>query len=312
MKRVFDTLLLVTSSCQSSSLYMRTNFEQCSACMSRFTYPLLWAMIAPELQAKVQSSNLEARSASNCCPLSVDKIMCIGTSMLFGVLMYRYLQFSCICSAFFAVIKSNAGPIWFPSSPSALQGASNLMDKVGTRHHQYYGCVGAIDDAAICIRQPGQDDCPSPISYRNRKDFSSINMQAIAGGCLHYLLVCMSSPGSTHDSTAFHMTAFANKWLLKNTLLTRIDNLIGLLPMMPIEHTFVSYPHGQDSFLNVFSIQGCCQLLLLWWEAKYSQEAIWCYLPKMGNSVEANTAKVDFCSNYHAPHLLLSQLLGWR
>jgi hypothetical protein len=129
--------------------------------MSRFAYSLLRAMIAPDLQAKVLASNLEARSESNRRPLSVDEIMCIGLRILGGApyidAVWGFdVSVSAVFHTFvrfvFAGIKSNAGPIWFPSSPSALQAASNLMDKVGTRHHQFYGCVGAIDGVAICIR----------------------------------------------------------------------------------------------------------------------------------------------------------------
>jgi hypothetical protein len=92
------------------------------------------------------------------------------------------------------------------------------MDTIGTRREELHSCVGAIDGIAIRIRQPLKTECNSPISYRNRKGFCSINMQAIAGGCMRFLWVSLKSPGSTHDSTAFHITKFSQSWLFENAI----------------------------------------------------------------------------------------------
>ena len=38
---------------------------------------------------------------------------------------------------------------------------------------------------------------------------------------MRFLWVSLESPGSTHDSTAFHMTKFFQKWLLENNAVDR-------------------------------------------------------------------------------------------
>ena len=193
--------------------------------MSRFAYETLRTMLGPWLQPKLAQKNIDARKGSNRQPLTIDEIICISLR-IFGGAAYVdaawgfNVSVSSVYFNFFrfirALVRSNAGIIYFPTTASELQAASNQMDQIGTRHEALHGCVGAIDGIAIRIRQPLRTECSSPISYRNRKGFCSINMQAIAGGCMRFLWVSLESPGSTHDSTAFHMTKFSQKWLFEN------------------------------------------------------------------------------------------------
>lgn len=56
--------------------------------------------------------------------------------------------------------------------------------------------LGCIDCTHIGIRAPSANEH----LYVNRKNFHSINVQAIVDAQLHFTNVCARWPGSTHDS----------------------------------------------------------------------------------------------------------------
>lgn len=61
-------------------------------------------------------------------------------------------------------------------------------------------CIGALDCTHIKISSPGGNE---PEIYRNRKNFFSINVQAVCdANCKFQNIVCRW-PGSSHDSTIF-------------------------------------------------------------------------------------------------------------
>lgn len=70
------------------------------------------------------------------------------------------------------------------------------------------GCVGALDGMAVCIRKPRIDECGGkPWHYYNRKGFYALNLQAICDANKRFLYLSIRCPGSTHDSTAFDVSA---------------------------------------------------------------------------------------------------------
>ena len=73
------------------------------------------------------------------------------------------------------------------------------------------GCVGAIDGIAIEISKPTPFDTLYPIQFRNRKQFFSINCQAMCDSELRFTWCSMQNPGGTHDSLAWASSTLAEK-----------------------------------------------------------------------------------------------------
>jgi hypothetical protein len=71
------------------------------------------------------------------------------------------------------------------------------------------GCVGALDGMAVHIDRPTLKDTAAPLSYKNRKKYYSVNMQAIADCDRRFIWWSMRSAGSTHDSLAWGTTKLA-------------------------------------------------------------------------------------------------------
>lgn len=71
------------------------------------------------------------------------------------------------------------------------------------------GCCAAIDGIAIKIAEPSANDVPNPSTYYNRKGFFALNIQAVCDASYRFLYVSALTPGSTHDSTAFAMSALS-------------------------------------------------------------------------------------------------------
>jgi hypothetical protein len=71
------------------------------------------------------------------------------------------------------------------------------------------GCVGALDGMAVQIDRPSLKDTAAPLSYKNRKKYYSINLQAICDCDRKFIWWSMRSAGSTHDSLAWGTTKLA-------------------------------------------------------------------------------------------------------
>ena len=70
-------------------------------------------------------------------------------------------------------------------------------------------CLGALDGLAVKIKDPYLFDCPNPISYRNRKGFFAVLVQAICDSKRLLTFASVECQGSCHDSTAFDSTSFS-------------------------------------------------------------------------------------------------------
>ena len=91
--------------------------------------------------------------------------------------------------------------------PTDEQAMESLARSMFVRSKQSMaGCVGALDGMAVKINRPTLRDCPNPLLYRNRKQFYSINLQAMCDGNRKFLWWSMMAVGSTHDSLAFAMS----------------------------------------------------------------------------------------------------------
>lgn len=153
--------------------------------MNRSSFELLIQSLGPFLEDKVNVKNKKARQQSNRRPLTVVEKVCVGIRIaagasyadaVWGFEIGRTSVYRAFTAFVVAVIRSPIGPIFIPKTVQGLQGLADLMDSVGVKCHLFHGCIGAIDGYAIRINQPSSRETESPLSYRNRKGFCSINM----------------------------------------------------------------------------------------------------------------------------------------
>ena len=77
---------------------------------------------------------------------------------------------------------------------------------------ELHGHVMAIDGLAIRIRTPRNTETGNVMSYKNRKGFSSINIQAGCDSLLKFRFVSIMTAGSTHDNTAYLASGDSSLW----------------------------------------------------------------------------------------------------
>ena len=71
------------------------------------------------------------------------------------------------------------------------------------------GCVSGLDGMAVQIEKPELKDTPAPLSFKNRKKYYNINLQAIANFERKFIWWSIHSTGSTHDSLAWRSSQLA-------------------------------------------------------------------------------------------------------
>ena len=77
---------------------------------------------------------------------------------------------------------------------------------------ELHGHVMAIDGLAIRIQTPHNTETGNVMSYKNRKGFLSVNMQAGCDSSLKFRFVSIMTAGSTHDNTAFLVSEDSSLW----------------------------------------------------------------------------------------------------
>jgi hypothetical protein len=183
--------------------------------MSRYAYEILYEGLSPFLQHKVHPANAEARQQSNRRLVSVDEKICIGLRILagasyadaiWGFSVQKTTIFHIFWEFVVAILCSEIGIIEYPETPEEMQSLADLMEKNGNKNIYYHGCMLVLDGYAVRVRAPTNKDVPNPASYKNRKSFWSINLQAMTDGVQKFRWLDMTTPGSTHDSTAFFST----------------------------------------------------------------------------------------------------------
>ncbi|KZS06578.1 F57G4.9-like protein [Daphnia magna] len=70
------------------------------------------------------------------------------------------------------------------------------------------GVLGCIDGSHIRIVRPKNHEK----AYVNRKNYHSLDVQAICDANHRFLSVCLTKPGSCHDSTIFKGSIIAKKF----------------------------------------------------------------------------------------------------
>merc|ERR1711977_241951 len=66
------------------------------------------------------------------------------------------------------------------------------------------------DGLAIKIKGPSSSECENPRSYFNRKQYFSVNLQAICDSKKRFKLASILCPGATHDATAWAASQFSS------------------------------------------------------------------------------------------------------
>ena len=95
--------------------------------------------------------------------------------------------------------------IWFSifSLNAKVQQICDMYQEQTYVSPQLHGHIMTIDGLAIRIQTPGSSETSNPMSYKNRKGFSSINMQAGCDSSLKFRFVSIMTAGSTHNNTAY-------------------------------------------------------------------------------------------------------------
>jgi hypothetical protein len=183
--------------------------------MSRFAYEILFEGVSRFLQHKVHPANAQSRQQSNRRPVTVDEKICIGLRILAGAsyadaIWGFMVQKSAVYYIFWefvvAILCSDLGKIEYPESPEDMQALADLMTENGNNNIYYHACMLVLDGYAVRIRAPTPNDVPNPASYKNRKGFWSVNLQALTDAVQRFRWLDMTTPGSTHDSSAFFST----------------------------------------------------------------------------------------------------------
>ena len=105
-----------------------------------------------------------------------------------------------------ALEKGLAGEISFPRTDAqrAATAAKFALNSNGILD----GCLSALDGFAVPMFEPSKYDCENPSSYKNRKGFFAILVQAMCDADALFTWAALEFQGSCHDSTAFTSTPF--------------------------------------------------------------------------------------------------------
>ena len=90
--------------------------------------------------------------------------------------------------------------------PEMMAHLADGFDQISTSEGAITNVVGCIDGLAIRIPCPSPSECPDPLHYFNRKQFFSVNCQAICDADLKFRWTSMNCAGSTNDVQAFEDT----------------------------------------------------------------------------------------------------------
>lgn len=176
----------------------------------------------PYLKPRLSEANIVGRQNSNRRPLTVDEKVALGCmgagGCTLGGLMWGFgVGHTCVEKTLFdffqAVVLSGVGRIEFPGTEAELRKmADQFLQNECNLPSLFIGHLAAGDGYAVRIRMPGRHECDNPMSYRNRKGFASINVQALADATPKCRLLQAETPGSSHDRSAWQLIDFAQKW----------------------------------------------------------------------------------------------------
>lgn len=89
------------------------------------------------------------------------------------------------------------------------------------RNSPFGNVCGALDGIAVKQEQPWPTDVACVADYYSRKGFYALNTQAICDSEYKFRWMACTSPGATHDSTAFSGTTLGRTLLDRDSALTR-------------------------------------------------------------------------------------------
>ena len=166
------------------------------------------------LTSSLKSDDKMARVSSG-GPICLQTKVAIGLRMLAGAnyndLRVGYkIHKSTIYQIFHRVVRAinRNFKITFPlNDESALRDISNGFIGSRMQGSPLSGCVGALDGIGIKIRRPWRKEVVNRQGFWSRKGFYAINVQALCDSNYRFLYVSYRCAGSTHDSTAWSVTA---------------------------------------------------------------------------------------------------------
>jgi len=104
------------------------------------------------------------------------------------------------------------------SSPRRLAYAAGFQSR---RNSPFGNVCGALDGIAVEQEKPLATDVPCVADYYSRKGFYALNTEAICDSENKFRWMACTSPGATHDSTAFSVTSLGRQLSDRDSVLTR-------------------------------------------------------------------------------------------
>jgi len=114
------------------------------------------------------------------------------------------------------ITKFLAEKIVFPNTELEINEVTSGFKRIG----RIPNMIGIIDSSHIPIKAPHL----FPVDYFNRKGFYSIVLQAVVDHKKKFLDICVSWPGSTHNSRILTNSNLYNKFNNQNNLVTTYFN----------------------------------------------------------------------------------------
>ena len=191
--------------------YPERNSGSVSRCLDRQRFSSLADLIAPHVEPDSIGRMMAQRSSGSYVPSEV--YLAITLRWLSGS------HFSDLEDLYGVEENSAYGYIWATLTvldkklklcdfdPWDLRHCKDLAQKMYIRSKQTIaGCIGALDGMAVRIYKPRESDAENPLDFLNRKNFFSINLQAIADADWKFSWFSMETAGGTHDSLAFKVS----------------------------------------------------------------------------------------------------------
>lgn len=191
-------------------LFFFVYFDQARYRMSKKSFTELAAKIKPYYYVHAPGPNSHTRTVQLEVALSATLRWLAGGSFL------DICDIHCIRESTFYAVKTRVlnalakgigDEIRFPMTEHERRVVSDGFAK--NSNGVLAGCLSAVDGWACAIRKPTLGrDCPNPSSYKNRKGFFAILVQAMCDADRLFTFIAVDSQGSCHDSTAFCQTSF--------------------------------------------------------------------------------------------------------
>mmetsp|Transcript_26550 Transcript_26550/g.42669 ORF Transcript_26550/g.42669 Transcript_26550/m.42669 type:complete len:313 (-) Transcript_26550:47-985(-) len=112
-----------------------------------------------------------------------------------------------------AIQKTKAFDIRFPKTPAEWKAASDGFKAISGIELE--GAISAIDGILVRVREPAASEVCDPASYKSRKGFFGVNVQAACNADRLFTHLSCLTPGGTNDALAWRMSKLKN-WIETN------------------------------------------------------------------------------------------------